>query len=269
MNQRAQPAPAAVDGQDAARLGAPAPDRLLYDLTGFTLGDMVRCGRALRLLAAESASMEEAAQKVTAYLYQHLGYGASNDRACVLVRLFKTHAYADLGTELREFAASTSGAAPNEDTRCLTLLASAGDDPQWNSRRTSKAHQAIPLVSEAMVEQFPMIAQLIRQLGLTVSEVLQTGPEIIKDLEQRRFGIFHVPAAAGSPFIPAQKEFVAPYAVSSVLGFGGRLPGGDLFVVIMFMRVPIPASTAELFPTIALNLKLGLLALVDKPVFAD
>jgi hypothetical protein len=74
--------------------------------------------------------------------------------------------------------------------------------------------------------------------------------------------------AASSPFIPAQKDFVLPYKVASVLGFGGLLPDGDLFAVIIFSRVAIPASTAEMFRTIALNLKLGLLALLEKPVFA-
>jgi hypothetical protein len=88
-------------------------------------------------------------------------------------------------------------------------------------------------------------------------------------LDQRKFGVFHVPVATNSPFIPAQNDFVAPYGVASVLGFGGMLPDGDLFVVIIFARVPIPASTAEMFRTIALNLKLGLLASLDKPVFAD
>jgi hypothetical protein len=119
-----------------------------------------------------------------------------------------------------------------------------------------------------MVGEFPMIAQLIRQLGLTTTELLQPTTQIIKDLGQRQFGVFHVPVAANSPFIPAQQEFVAHYGIASVLGFGGILPDGNLFAAILFARVSIPASTAEMFRTIALNLKLGLLALLEKPVFA-
>jgi hypothetical protein len=42
-----------------------------------------------------------------------------------------------------------------------------------------------------------------------------------------------------------------------------------LFALIIFARVPIPASTAEMFRTIALNLKLGFLELLDQPVFID
>lgn len=271
MGQPDQSVPTSAGTGDAVgRTTAPALDQPVYDLTGFTLADMVRCGKALRLLAADSASLEEAAQKVTRYLYEHLRDKSSNNRSCVLVRFFKTHVYGGLTRELREYAASTaSSAVLTDDTKCLTLLGTAGDDPLWNSRQTSKGHKCIPLTGETMVEQFPMISQLIRQLGLTMTEFLRMTPEIIKDVGQRSFGVFHVPVAANSPFVPAQKDFVAPYGIASVLGFGGMLPDGDLFVVIIFTRVAIPSPTAEMFRTVALNLKLGLLGLIDKPVFAD
>jgi hypothetical protein len=253
----------------AARLSESPPGQQRYDLTRFTLADMVRCGRALRSLVAESASMEEAAQKATRCFYEHCRDQISNDRFCVLVRFFKTHPYGGLHQELRAFADSKAGgAALGADTKCLTLLATSGDDPKWNSRRTSTGHQCIPLLSAAMVGQFPMISQLIHQLGLTTTELVRPTAEIIQDLGQKQFGVFHIPVAANSPFIPAQEEFVAPYGIASVLGFGGMLPGGDLFAAILFARVAIPASTAEMFRTIALDLKLGLLALLEKPVFA-
>jgi hypothetical protein len=271
MSQSEQPSTTSVRiGDGLEESTAPAADyQLVYDLTRFTLADMVRCARALRVLVSESTSMEEAAQKATRCFYEHCRDKISNERSCVLVRLFKTHPYRGLSKELRAFADSgAGGAAPSLDTKCLTLLATTGDDQKWNSRRTSEGHQCIPLLSEAMVGQFPMIAQLIHQLGLTTTELLRPTAEIIKDADQRQFGVFHVPVAANSPFIPAQKDFVAPYKVASVLGFGGLLPDGDLFAVIMFSRVAIPASTAEMFRTIALNLKLGMLALLEKPVFA-
>jgi len=252
----------------SATAATSAPGDLAFDLRRFTLADMVRCGSGLRGLAADSVSMEEAAQKVTRYLYEHLADKTSNKRSCVLVRLFKTHPYTGLSRELQEFAASMAAAGSvTADTKCLTLLASAGDDPQWNSRRTSKGHQSIPLISEAMVKQFPMISQLIRQLGMTTAELLGRGPEILREMEQKRFGVFHVPVAADSPFIPAQKEFVAPRGVQSVLGIGGLLPDGEIFVLIIFARVAVPVATADMFRTIALSLKLGFLALLDKPVF--
>ncbi|MGO9055951.1 MAG: hypothetical protein ACLQU2_00970 [Candidatus Binataceae bacterium] len=269
MSQSEQPAQIAAVTTD--RLEKPSADmQFAHDLTRFTLADMVRCGASLRLLAAESTSMEEAARKVTRYLYDNFRDKASNQRSCVLVRLFKTHAYGKLTEDLREFAASrASSASPTEDTKCLILMATAGDDPLWNSRHTSKAHKSIALLSEDLLEQFPMIVHLIQDLRLSTAEVVRAQPELIKDLERKKFGIFYVPSATNSEIIPAQKEFVAPYGIASVLGFGGMLPGGDIFAAIVFSRVPIRPATAEMFRTIALNLKLGLLALLDRPVFAD
>jgi hypothetical protein len=268
MGQSKQPTPVRI-GDAAGNADAVSPDESNHDLMRFTLGDMVRCGEALRRLASESSSMEESAQKITAYLYERFRDRNSNNRECVLVRFFKTHAYGGLSGELRRFADSmAAGAALREDTKCLVLLGTHGDESQWNSRRMSAGHQAIPLLSEAVVEQSPMISQLIRQLGLTTVAILRPTPEIIKELDQKRYGVFHVSEAANSRYVPAQKDFVAPYGIASVLGFGGILPDGNLFTVIIFARVPTSPPVAEMFRTMALNLKLGLLAVLDKPVFA-
>ena len=58
--------------------------------------------------------------------------------------------------------------------------------------------------------------------------------------------------AEGSPYIPAQDEFVLPYGVRSVLGFGAPLPNGDIFSVILFSKQVIPEATAHLFKPLAL-----------------
>ena len=66
----------------------------------------------------------------------------------------------------------------------------------------------------------PMIAQLIRQLGVEISAFLSDG-ELVIDTTQHTFNVFYVGDAVGSPVIPAQQEFVVPYGVRSVLGFAG------------------------------------------------
>jgi hypothetical protein len=81
--------------------------------------------------------------------------------------------------------------------------------------------------------------------------------------------VFYVSEATGSPYIPAQKEFVEPYGVRSVVGFGGLLPEGDLFAVILFARVLIPRDTAEMFKPLALAAKLSVLSFAKGPIFAD
>jgi hypothetical protein len=270
MNQLPTAAPASGAVENTSAAAGTAAEAPIYDLARFTLADMVRCGSALRRIAGEAASMEEAAQKITRYLYDHLRDQTSNRHCCALVRLFRTLAYSELDPELRAFADSmAAGANLAAATGCLTLLGSAGDQPQWNWRRDSRAHRCIPLGSQALIEKFPMISQLIRKLGLTVSEFLRAGPEIVREMEQKQFGVFYVSPVLGSPYVPAQAEFAVPYKIASVLGVGGVLPDGDMFALIMFSRTNIPGSTAEMFRTIALNLKLGFLELLDKPVLIN
>jgi serine phosphatase RsbU (regulator of sigma subunit) len=114
-----------------------------------------------------------------------------------------------------------------------------------------------------------MISQLIRQLGLDIKTVINPGPDLLVEIEQRKYNVFYVPEAIGNPYIPAQDSFVIPFGIKSVLGFGGLLPSGNLFVIIMFLKVQIPHSTAQMFSTLALNVKTALLRFDRGAVFAQ
>jgi hypothetical protein len=164
-----------------------------------------------------------------------------------------------LTPELQRFADGVLGhKLQSTQTKCLTLLATVGEKPEWNSRQHSRAHQAIPLPTADFVSKIPMIARLINQFGLDINAVIRPDPNLLADLERRTYNAFHVPEAVGSPYIPAQKDFVLAYKVRSVLGFGGILGPGDLYAVILFSRVPIERKTSELFTAVALDLKLSL-----------
>jgi len=240
----------------------------MYNVAKFTMRDMTECGNELRKFGAGSTSMEETANKIVNFLYENLGT-ESNEKAFALVRLFKTHAYEDLDRELREFGNSLLGQKPETPgVKCLTLLATAGDQPDWNTRAGSAGHKAIPLPSAQVVEQIPMVSQLVKQFGLEVHSVVDPDLKILMDLEQTTFNVFFVPEAAGSPYITAQDEFVIPYQIKSVLGFGGMLPTGNLFAIIMFSKVPIPKTTADMFKTIALNIKMALLPFAESATFS-
>lgn len=213
--------------------------------------------------------MEDAANRIVRYFYDHLICKQTSQKACVLVRLFKTHPFGELDAELRQFATTMLRGEPSSPTmKCLTLLATAGERPEWNSRATSTGHKAIPLPSERAVENSPMISQLLSQLGLSFSTFLEPDPALMLDMEQSAFNVFHVPEAEGSSYVPAQKEFVLPYGIRSVLGFGGLLPMGDLFAVVLFSRVRVPREGAELFRTLALSTKLALVPFAGGRVFA-
>jgi hypothetical protein len=237
------------------------------DLTKFGLSEMLRCSTELRRATKDAPTMEEAAQRVCRALYNEL-VTSDASRACALVRCYKTHLYGKLEPELQVFAKDAlRGRAPAPSMRCLTLLGSVGDQPAWNSRRASAGHQAIPLPSAEIVEKAPMIAQLIRQFGLALTDVVQPTTDLVRSLAGKTYGVFHVPEAAGSPYIPAQKDFVLKFGIRSVVGFGGSVPSGDLFAVILFARVPISSETADRFRNLALDVKSGFFLYREGEIF--
>jgi PAS domain S-box-containing protein len=241
------------------------------DLAKFDLKDMIECGRAVRKASDSASSMEVAAGGIVQLFRRTLVDSQTGEANCPLVRCFKTHPLGQLPPDLAETArgllADLRHARP--ELPCLTLLATAGDLQSWNDRRSSRHHAAIPLESLEMVERAPMIASLLRQMGITLELALDPDSKLILDADQHTFNVFHVQQANGSPTIPAQADFVRPYGVRSVLGFGGLLPGGELFTVIMFSRVTIPRETADMFRTVALWVKLAFLPFASGPVFAS
>ena len=240
----------------------------MYNFAKFTLRDMTALGTALRNLGAEAETMEGAANHIVRHLYDNFIDPSSNEPACALVRFYKTHAYSDLEAGLARFAAGLLSDQPySPSMKCLTLLATAGQQPEWNTRQASSGHKAIPLPSEEVVLQLPMVAQLVQQFGLEISAVLQSAPEIIVAAEQDNFNVFHVPDALGSPYVPAQEGFVIPFGIKSVLGFGGMLPDGNLFAVILFAKIPIDEVTADMFKVLALNTKVAILPFAEDAIF--
>ena len=229
---------------------------------------MTQCGVDLRKIGTGASSMEEVANRTVRYLYDRLG-GPSDTPACALVRMFITQPFEALDVDDQAFAAGMLGGAPvGQSMKCLTLLATTGDEPAWNARRTSAGHRALPLPSAEAISRSPMIAQLIRQLGVEVDTLLSPESRLMLDSDQHTFNVFYVADAVGSPVIPAQREFVIPHGIRSVVGFGGLLPSGQLFATILFAKMQIPRDAADLFRTLALNVKVALLPLASRKIFA-
>ena len=237
-------------------------------LSQLQLSDVTRLGAAVRSLSAPSpSSMEALAGRLVRFLYD--AFVESGDvRSTILVRFYVTTEYGTLDNELRAFGARVAqGHALSDSTRCLTLLATAGERSEWNDRRRSEGHKTIPLPSEEVVQAIPMVAHLLAQLGVSVATVIKPDPALVLEIEQRTYNVFFVADAQGSPYIPAQEHFVVPFGVRSVLGFGGLLPTGDVFTVLMFARVVVPRSVADTFRNLALNAKVALLACAGRPMF--
>jgi hypothetical protein len=240
---------------------------MTYDLTKFDLGDMLKCSLRLREAATGAPTLEASAQRACRFLYDELR-DPGGQRACTLVRCYKTHPFGLLESHLQAFARDSLGAEPPRSTmKCLTLMATVGQSASWNSRFLSRDHRTIPLPSPEIVEKAPMIAQLIKELGFPLSSLLQTSPEVVQELGGKRHGIFHVEDAVDSPFIPAQREFVTRFGIRSVLGFGGMLPSAELFAIIMFTNVTVTANVAARFRALALDVKSAFVRYDETSVF--
>ena len=239
-----------------------------YDLTTFGLAEMLQLGRSLRLASAGLPSMRAAAETTTRLLYRDFVDARTGSPACALVRFYKTHSYRGLPPDDQAFARALLGnaATPSPELKCLTMLASAGDEPEWNAPQDSRGHRSIPLPSVQMVEGAPMIAALIKQFGLTIESVVSP-PKMADSLIGKTYNVFHVPRARGSSAIPAQEDFVVPHRIESALGFGGILRTGDLFAVIMFSKVSISEDTASRFRNIALEVKTLLFNFEERDIF--
>ena len=118
-----------------------------------------------------------------------------------------------------------------------------------------------------MIDRAPMISQLFSQLGVPLENVIAASPELVRQMAGKTYGIFHVEKAEGSPYIPAQDDFVVKYGIQSVVGFGGGLVNGDVFSIILFSTVPISAAAAARFRALALDVKAGFFQFAESQVF--
>jgi hypothetical protein len=246
----------------------------VHDLAHFTPDDAAECSAAIREAGVGASSLEEVATRIVRFLRSDL---TSRDVQAAkppgrarpapspappgaLVRCFVTVPYGELDADLQAFARDMLGTvAPTPEMKCLTLLASAGDLPDWNGRLGSRRHRTLPLASEQNALRSPMIAQLMEQFGLELGSVVTPDAEILLGAKTRQLGVFHVAEAPGSPFIPAQRDFVIPFGIRSVVGFGGLFPSGDFFAFVIFARCVIARETAELLGELSLSAQSALL----------
>jgi hypothetical protein len=255
----------------------------VHDLAHFTSGDAAECGAAIREAGVGANSLEEVATRIVQFLRSDLTSAelppsrpSGPARPApppvppgALVRCFVTVPYGELDADLQAFARDMLGSvAPTPAMKCLTLLASAGDLPDWNGRLGSRRHRALPLASEQNALRSPMIAQLMEQFGLELGSMVTPDAEILLSASKRQLGVFHVAEAVGSPFIPAQRDFVIPFGIRSVVGFGGLFPTGDFFAFVIFARCTIRREAAELLGGLSQSAQSALLPFADGRRFA-
>ncbi len=230
-----------------------------YDLNQFSPADAVNLSLQMRKLGAKASNMSDVANNAVRFLFDQFRDESTGARCCALVRVYSLTSYEKLDAERRAFADGLSGdVALNSSTPCLSLLATAGEEDAWNSPLTSKGHSAIPLPSPEFVSGLPMVRALFASLGVDVLKIFNSDQGVGVRLVEGDLGVFHVPDARGAPSIPAQ-QFVEKYRIRSVLGFGGALPNGEIFALIIFSKAPIHSDVCDFFKTVALGMKLALL----------
>ncbi|MCX6595227.1 MAG: response regulator [Acidobacteria bacterium] len=233
-----------------------------HRLNRFRMSDMVRLGQTIRNCTSGCRTATEAAQKMVEALFAEL-LDEQGQPALALARLFVTKRFANMPLDAQAVARNAPGGNRQlvETTRCLMLKATCGSRPEWNSPHTSQGHRAIPLWGRDVLEKAPMLASLWSQFGVNTDRIFSE--QTITPDVGHNFNVFHVAEAAGSALIPAQESFVIPEKISSVLGFGGALPNGEMFAVLMFSRVAISETVAALFRPIALSVRVGLVSQLD------
>lgn len=241
----------------------------MYDLAHFELSEMTQVAARLRHIGRGAATCEHACQRVAEFFWSEFVSPDDGRPTFALTRCYKTHAFGDVPPALARFALGVfPDRTPTAATQCLTLLGTFGDREEWRSRHTSRGHQAIPLIDERTVESLPMVARVLRALGIDSINVVKPDPVLLLEKDRQGFNVFHVENAVGNPYIPAQ-DFVQDSRIRSVIGFGFVTPPASVFVMILFSRQSIAADTAQLFKTLALSLKLALLPLLTRNVFDD
>lgn len=217
----------------------------------------------VRLVLRECSSMEEAAQRLVETLYEEFA------DSIVLARCFVTVPYGNLPATNQKFVnelASAKGITSEitGGTPVLSLLGTRGVQPDWNDRGQSKHHLAVPLTSATFVESIPMIARLLKELGVKLEWLSQVDSA---GFSERRLGggligVFYVREAAAAVdkqgrLIIAAEDFVAEHQIKTVFGLGGIYAQGTLFTLLIFARDIIEKSQiadyTPLVPLIAAN----------------
>ena len=207
---------------------------------------------------AGAETLETAAQRFCEILQETFA------ESTVLARVFATVPYGALPAATRTFVRRLVGARTDQlkpKTPVLSLLGTRGVLPRWNSRHLSEGHVAIPLASAEFVDAIPMIASLLKQLGVAIANAEDVETTIVMQALGKAAAVFFVDDAEtavdsqGRSIITA-RDFVQEHGVRTVFGFGGAYAITGTFVVtILFTRESMGRAQAQRFMRLANRFK--------------
>ncbi len=218
------------------------------------------------------ATVEEAAQAVVDTLYTE--YSDS----IVLARLYATIPYNKLPASNQAFVnqVAKTHQVSNllaEDTLVISLMGTRGARASWNDRRKSQGHVGIPLVSEAFIDQIPMMSRLLKEVGLGLSWIDSKNTSMVIEAMGRTSGIFYVEDALTAVDqqhrkIIAAQDFVEANQVKTVFGLAGGYATSNVFVtLIVFCREKLTRSQAALFSSVITGFKANTIPLLSRNAY--
>jgi hypothetical protein len=204
---------------------------IFSSITDQSVSDFARA--MLNAHRGDLTSFETAAQMICQTVYESYTDDAGQP-LFALVRVFRVGSAADAPPDVT--------LPPDETSRYwVSLAGTAGVEAAWNHRQKSQGHSAIP---ERMARQAPMLRALFGQIGLHWGE--SEGRSLkIQYAEDLRVNYFYIPQALGSPYIVAQSDFVEPYGIKSVIGFGDAFLIDAAYVCVLFSRAEIDQTRAD------------------------
>lgn len=177
---------------------------------------------------AESASVQQAAQRFVDILFEQFG------AARLLLRLFIIVRYDQLPPEDRLFVdergrVTNTAHLIHAATPIFTLFGTRGRKQEWNDRRASTHFRCIPLASSSFVSSLSMLSRQFESVGLEPGLIDVWETEVSSGGTDRFRGMLYIRDAAsdrdsqGRMIVPKQ-DFVREYGVKSVFGFGSGYP---------------------------------------------
>jgi len=220
----------------------------------------------LRGEVGKLGSLEDACMLVTRRLYEVF------TDSTALARIYAIVPHGELPKEVQTFVTELASTAPpataaklGPNTAVLSLIGTYGAKDEWRDRRHSRGHKGIPLISAEFVDQIPMLARLLKELGFDLSW-LDPGSTNRRDAVVTRKllggfnGTFFVEDAATGRddhdrlVIPAA-DFVREENVKTVFGQGGFYPDGTMVVCIVFTRETLTRERVDRFTSLITMLK--------------
>ena len=221
-------------------------------ITKLHVGETAEILEEIRPGIEQSSSLQAALQTLTSTLMQDYADSVA------LVRAFVTVSFDTLPASKKQFVQNIVNDVPNvdtipDDTPVLSLLATSGQEPDWNDVDKSERHTGIPLMSDKFVKEIPMVSRLLTDLGIAADLGVDEGSTYSDDPQDivRTFYVRDAltDADALGRKVIVNQEFVEQYGIKTVFGGGGAYPNfpHSVLALIFFTKEHVERDVATAF----------------------